>query len=69
MKKQLLIYYLCSTALYLFLAAIEIFVLRPLVDFAGFGYRSHLLVYGILLLVINPVLCYLLMQRLPEKKK
>ena len=40
--------------IYLSLASVEIFLFGPLADFFGTSYRSHLIFYLILLLVIDP---------------
>ncbi len=56
MGKKTLPYIGICTGLYLLLSAAEIFLGKPLVDFIGFGYRLHLLIYTILLLLINPLL-------------
>ena len=56
MGKKTFPYILLCTGLYLILSAIEIFLLKPLVDFLGTGYRIHLVVNLILLLIVNPFL-------------
>ena len=59
MGKKTLPYISLCTGMYLLLGAIEIFLCRPLIDFIGFGYRTHLIVYLILLLLIDPlIVCY-----------
>ncbi|MBQ6560253.1 MAG: hypothetical protein IJL85_05435 [Erysipelotrichaceae bacterium] len=54
MGKKTLPYIGLCTGFYLLISAIEIFLGKPLVDFIGFGYRTHLIVYIILLLLVNP---------------
>ncbi|MBQ6334087.1 MAG: hypothetical protein IJI46_03330 [Erysipelotrichaceae bacterium] len=42
--------------IYLALAAIEFFLLRPLVDFFGTGVYTPLIVYLIILVLVDPIL-------------
>ena len=56
MGKKTLPYICLCTGMYLLLGAFEIFLCRPLIDFIGFGYRTHLIVYLILLLLIDPLI-------------
>ena len=60
MGKKTFPYILLCTGLYLILSAVEIFLLKPLIDFLGTGYRIHLAVNVILLLIVNPLLVRLL---------
>lgn len=64
--------FLCLSA-YLLLCVIEVFLLRPLVDFIGFGFLSHLIVYLVLFLIINPIATKIItdmfsVSRLPKEK-
>lgn len=56
MGKQMFKYVLVCMGTYMSMAAVEIFLLKPLVDFFGTDFWTHLLVYAILLLVVNPVI-------------
>lgn len=55
MKNEAIKYIGFYTLGYLILSGIEIFLLRPLIDFIGTNYFIHLVVYLILLLIVNPV--------------
>ena len=48
----------------LLLALIEIFILRPLVDFVGTNFITHVIVYNILFIIINPTIVALLIKKL-----
>ncbi len=65
MGKKTLPYIGLCTGTYLLISAFEIFLCHPLVDFIGFGYRIHLIVYAILLLAINPYLVRFCTDKLP----
>ncbi len=54
MKKELLRFSFLCIAVYLSLAACEIFLLGPLVDFVAKGFRTRILAYLILLLIVDP---------------
>lgn len=56
MGKKTLPYIGLCTGMYLLIGMIEIFLCRPLIDFIGFGYRTHLAVYLVLLLLIDPLI-------------
>ena len=56
MGKKTLIYILFVLSTLLLLALIEVFVLKPLVDMIGFDYWSHLTVYLILFVIVNPII-------------
>ncbi|MBR4421823.1 MAG: hypothetical protein IKS69_04750 [Erysipelotrichaceae bacterium] len=60
MDKKTIPYILLCTGLYLIVSAIEFFPLKPLIDFLGTGYKIHLIVYLILLLIVNPIIVHYL---------
>ena len=60
MAEKVMRYILIYTGLYLGLSAIEVFVLSPLVDFAGNEFWNRFIVYAVLLIVINPLIVKLI---------
>ena len=52
------------TGIYLSLAAVEIFLLSPLADFFGSSYRSRLIFYLILLLILDPLITRYLSEKI-----
>lgn len=58
-------YTLLCMGVYLLLCLIEVFVLKPLVDFINDGYLTYFVVYNVFFLLINPVLTYFIYERLP----
>jgi hypothetical protein len=50
-------------AAYLLLAAVEIFLLRPLVDMITMNFWARLAIYCILLLIANPLLTRMIADR------
>ena len=61
---QFVKYTLLCMGIYLSLAASEIFLLSPLADFFGSSYRSHLIFYLILLLILDPILTRILSEKI-----
>ena len=57
-------YTLLCMGIYLSLVTVEIFLLSPLADFFGSSYRSHLIFYLILLLLIDPVITRILSEKI-----
>ena len=57
-------YTLLCMGIYLSLAATEFFLLSPLADFFGSSYRSHLILYLILLLVLDPIITRILSEKI-----
>ena len=57
-------YTVLCMGLYLSLAALEIFLLNPLADFFGSSYRSHLIFYLVLLLVLDPIITRILSEKI-----
>ncbi len=55
MKNDALKYIGFYTLSFLILSGIEIFLLKPLVDFISTNYWIHLVVYLILLTIVNPI--------------
>ena len=64
MRKRLFVYWLCCLGIYLSLFLFELFVLDPVFDYIGEDYYSHLLIYVILLIIINPLLTKFLSEKL-----
>lgn len=56
MGKKTFIYIFVVVFTLLLLALIEVFLLRPLVDMIGFNYWTHLIVYLILFVFVNPII-------------
>ena len=63
MGKQSFKYIGLCMGIYLCLSAIEIFLCKPLVDFIGTGFWTHMLVYSCLLLIANPIATYFIIKR------
>ena len=57
-------YTLLCMGIYLSLAAMEFFLLSPLAYFFGSSYRSHLILYLILLLVLDPIITRILSEKI-----
>ena len=64
MRKRLFVYWLCCLGIYLCLFLFELFVLDPVFDYIGKDYYSHLLIYVVLLIIINPLLTKFLSEKL-----
>lgn len=60
-------YTLLCMAIYLTLCGIEVFILKPLVDFIGDSFWIYFIVYNIFFIIINPFLTYFIYERLPLK--
>lgn len=69
MSKVFIKYLGIYMGVYLVLAAIEIFILKPLVDFIGTNFWIHMGVYSVLLIVINPVICKLIGNMISKETK
>lgn len=54
MGKQTIKYIGLCMLIFLVLSVIEIFLLRPLIDFIGTDFWTHFIVYNVFLLLINP---------------
>lgn len=67
MAKQLFRYTLFAMFTYLGLVAAEIFILKPLIDFFGNGFKENFIVYSILILIIDPLLLRLISNRIVWK--
>lgn len=64
MGKYTLKYIGLCMGIYLALSGIEIFLLRPLIDFIGTEFVTHLIVYNVLLLIVNPLVVYIVAGKL-----
>lgn len=58
MGKQTFKYIGLCTAIYLCISAVEIFLGSPLIDFIGTDFWTHIIVYCLLLLIVNPTVVY-----------
>lgn len=58
-------YTLLCMGVYLLLCLIEVFVLKPLVDFINDSFLTYFVVYNIFFILINPILTYCIYERLP----
>lgn len=64
MGKQTFKYIGLCIAFYLCISLLELFFANPLIDFIGTGFWIHMITYCILLILINPILTYFLVNRL-----
>ncbi|MBO4358564.1 MAG: hypothetical protein J5796_02065 [Erysipelotrichaceae bacterium] len=74
MGKRLSACFLMSLTILLFLAAAEIFLLRPIIDMVSFSDWVQLAIYCILIIVINPIIAkmitnYLMKILLPKRDR
>ncbi|MBR5754363.1 MAG: hypothetical protein IKX97_00865 [Erysipelotrichaceae bacterium] len=74
MGKRLSACFLMSLTILLFLAAAEIFLLRPVIDMISFSDWVQLAIYCILIIVINPIIAkmitnYLMKILLPKRDR
>ena len=69
MSKAFIKYLGIYMGIYLVLAAIEIFILKPLVDFLGTNFWIHMCVYSVLFIVVNPVICKLIGNMISKETK
>ena len=60
MNKKVFIYIPLYMFIYLIIVFIEIFLFKPFIDFFGNDFWHNFIVYNILLLLVNPILCYML---------
>ena len=68
MGKKTFIYIFVVVFTLLLLALIEVFLLRPLVDMIGFDYWTHLIVYLILFVFVNPIITKIITDNLKIAK-
>ena len=61
------VYFLSSMFIYIILGIFEFFCLDNLVDIVSQRYIIHVLVFCISLLIINPIITYELVDKLPFK--
>lgn len=57
-------YTLLCMGIYLSLGTAGIFLLSPLADFFGSSYRSHLIFYLVLLLILDPIITRILSEKI-----
>ena len=57
-------YTLLCMGIYLSLGAAGIFLLSPLADFFASSYRSHLIFYLVLLLILDPIITRILSEKI-----
>lgn len=61
------IYFLTSTFTYILIGIIEFYLLDNLVDMISTRYYIHVLVMAICLIIVNPLITYALVGKLPLK--
>lgn len=64
MGKQGFKYVPLCMGIYLVLSAIEIFAFKPLINLITVSFISHVIIYNVFLLIINPLVTYLLVNKL-----
>jgi len=60
MKKKVFLYIPIYMGIFLILSFIEIFLLKPFIDFFGNNFWRNFIVYTLIMLLINPILCKIL---------
>jgi len=60
MHKSFISYLGLYMAIFLALSTIEVFLLKPLVDFIGTSFWTHIVVYSLMFIIVNPILCKLI---------
>ena len=60
-------YIFITILLYLAIAIIELLSIKPLVDGFDLPWFLNLLIDGLFLLIINPIICFLFVDKLPFK--
>lgn len=68
MGKQALKYVPLCMGVYLILAAIEIFLLKYLIDLITLKFLYRLIIYNALLLIINPIATYFIVEKIYKFK-
>jgi len=64
MGKQTFKYILLCMGFYLVLAALQIFVVKPIINyFFDPGFWNYMIIYNVLLLLVNPIIVYLIIKR------
>ena len=63
MGKQALKYIPLCVCLYLCLSAIEIFLFKPLINLIDTRFTTHLIVYNVFLLIVNPIVTKLVVDK------
>lgn len=63
MGKQTFKYIGLCMAIYLSMSVVEIFLCKPFIDFIGTGFWTHMVVYCVLLLLVNPVVTYFVIDK------
>jgi len=60
-------YLFTSILIYLMIGFFEVYLLNPLVDFVSVDFKFHLMVYSICLLIVNPLIAWLILERISFK--
>ena len=63
MGKQALKYVPLCVGIYLCLSAIEIFLFKPLINLIDTRFTTHLIVYNVFLLIVNPIVTKLVVDK------
>jgi len=64
MGKQTFKYILLCMGFYLVLAALQIFAVKPIINyFFDPGFWNYMIIYNVLLLLVNPIIVYLIIKR------
>ena len=63
MGKQALKYIPLCVGIYLCLSVIEIFLFKPLINLIDTRFTTHLIVYNVFLLIVNPIVTKLVVDK------
>ena len=63
MGKQGFKYILLCIGIYLCMSAIEIFLLKPLINLIDTRFITHLIIYNVFLLLVNPIVVKLIIDK------
>lgn len=66
-SKYKFLYTISSCLIYMLITLFEYFCLRGLVDYVSTSYKVHLAALLVCLVVINPIITYILISKLPFK--
>jgi len=62
-----LIFVIFSFIFYVFIFLMEFFLLKNIIEYFFVNLITRLIVYGILLIIVNPIFTYIFIRRLPLK--
>ena len=69
MRKYYFKYIISCICIYLFLAALDIFAFKYLIEMFYTGFSKHLIIYNILFLLINPIITKIVVEKLILKSE